>query len=264
VTSYVKDRKKKRDEKKLKKMQRKKARKEIELIQRLQTAQIKQREKRLARSTADTEWKAIKKLHKEKKISKQVWRELKSNRSNEKTLIKQENLVWHQDIQNINSQIPNFSKATPPVSNLYAVLIGIDNKSRKCHCLAPIIGGKNTTAEDVIKQLQTCLPKGLEYILSDNGTPFIAEEFIGLLADKGIVHIRISPYRPQTNGIAERHVRTMKEILSSKKWNSFAELSILLLESIKDYNDRPHQATELSGLSPNEFERRYFVSQLAA
>jgi transposase InsO family protein len=70
------------------------------------------------------------------------------------------------------------------------------------------------------------------------------------------VHVRISPHRPCTNGIAERFVRTLKEWLDTHAWSSPEELEALLVEFVKYYNDRPHQGEELGGLSPDEYTRR--------
>jgi len=115
------------------------------------------------------------------------------------------------------------------------------------------MAGRRVTADDVIKALEKRLPLELKHIISDNGKQFIAEVFQKLCDSRDIVHVRISPHRPVTNGIAERFVRRLKEMLAEREWISEEELKMVLNEVINEYNDAPHQG--LNGLSPNEFER---------
>jgi transposase InsO family protein len=105
--------------------------------------------------------------------------------------------------------------------------------------------------------LESLLPSELKYIISDNGKQFVAEAFQKFCTNKGITHIRITPHRPATNGIAERFVRRLKEMLTERAWINTEELLIILGYVVKYYNDSPHQG--LNGLSPNEFERRLIV-----
>ena len=85
---------------------------------------------------------------------------------------------------------------------------------------------------------------------------FIADAFSQFARDMEFLHVRIAPQRPQTNGVAERFVRTFKEWLAWHTWQGPEELTALLAEFIVYYNDRPQQGAELAGLSPNEFARR--------
>ena len=66
----------------------------------------------------------------------------------------------------------------------------------------------------------------------------------------------IAKHRPQSNGIAERFVRTLKEWLKDKTWGNIQELKELIEILIIEYNDRPHQGLPITGLSPNEFANR--------
>lgn len=52
--------------------------------------------------------------------------------------------------------------------------------------------------------LPTCL-------VSDNGTPFTGAEYQDFVKKNGIRHIRAAPYQPQSNGLAERAVRSVKD-----------------------------------------------------
>ena len=50
--------------------------------------------------------------------------------------------------------------------------------------------------------------------LSDNGTPFVSEEFIHFLHQNGINHNTSAPYHhPASNGFAECAVQIVKEVL---------------------------------------------------
>ena len=49
--------------------------------------------------------------------------------------------------------------------------------------------------------------------ISDNGPQFVSAEFALFLTSKNVEHLTSSPRYPQSNGMAERAVRTMKELL---------------------------------------------------
>ena len=78
--------------------------------------------------------------------------------------------------------------------------------------------------------------------------------------DEEFIHVLIARHRPQPNGIAERFVRTLKEWLKNKPWQSPEELESLLHWFLSEYNDRPHQGLPVPGLSPNEFAKRLWVT----
>jgi len=140
------------------------------------------------------------------------------------------------------------------ITSLAAILVILDNCTRKCIGLPVFMTGRSVTADDVISALETSLPLDLKYIISDNGRQFIAEAFQKLCNSRDIVQVRITRHRPATNGIAERFVQRLKEMLEEKQWIREEELKQVLNEIINEYNDAPHQG--LDGLSPNEYERR--------
>jgi len=140
------------------------------------------------------------------------------------------------------------------ITSLAAILVILDNCTRKCIGLPVFMTGRSVTADDVIAALELKLPPDLKYIISDNGRQFIAEAFQKLCDSRDIVQVRITRHRPATNGIAERFVQRLKEMLEEKQWIKEEELKKILSEIIEEYNDAPHQG--LDGLSPNEYERR--------
>ncbi|KAG8173468.1 hypothetical protein JTE90_024130 [Oedothorax gibbosus] len=87
------------------------------------------------------------------------------------------------------------------------------------------------------------VPKSL---VSDNGTAFSSEEFRRFMSRNGITHIRTAPYHPNSNGIAERAVRTTKSALKKMTEGPFAQRLARFLFS---YRRTPSAAT---GRSPAE------------
>lgn len=171
------------------------------------------------------------------------------------------NRVWRDARQQLHARA---AQLPPPPPLLFAFLVGVDNCSRRLFCLPVFVAGKSVTAEMVVAALRPLFPIGFQFVISDNGCQFIAEQFIVLEQEKHFIHVRIAPRRPCTNGIAERQVQTVKAWLSNQTWHSAQELEALLAEFLTYYhvcrqagNDRPHQGEGMAGLSPNEFERRF-------
>ena len=62
-------------------------------------------------------------------------------------------------------------------------------------------------------------------IVSDNGLPFQSKEFAKFLSGLGIKHTTSSPGYPRSNGFIERHIQTVKNMLSkSSNTRSFQEV----------------------------------------
>ena len=91
----------------------------------------------------------------------------------------------------------------------------------------------------------------------------ICNKAVKALEDGGgyeeFIHVLIARHRPQSNGIAERFVRTLKKWLRDKTWANDEELAALIEQFIAEYNDRPHQGLPIPGLSPNEFANRIWL-----
>ena len=62
-------------------------------------------------------------------------------------------------------------------------------------------------------------------IVSDNGPPFQSKEFAKFLSGLGIKHTTSSPGYPHSNGFIERHIQTVKNMLSKSSYTqSFQEV----------------------------------------
>ena len=90
----------------------------------------------------------------------------------------------------------------------------------------------------------------IERILTDNGSPYISHAFARTCDELGIGHRRTRPYRPQTNGKAERMVRTLlAEWAYARPFADTAERVASLGRFIDFYNQRrPHWS--LAGQPP--------------
>ena len=49
----------------------------------------------------------------------------------------------------------------------------------------------------------------VERVMTDNGSPYVSTVHAATCRELGIRHLRTRPYRPQTNGKAERFIRTL-------------------------------------------------------
>ncbi len=138
----------------------------------------------------------------------------------------------------------------------FAILVIVDHCTRHVYGLPLFLTGAHVTAIEVVTALRLSLPPELQYLITDRGVHFISKAMEKLKQEKGFVRVPIAPHRPQSNGIAERFVRTLKEWLVTKTWLTADELRAWLTQFLQEYNDRPHQGRELQGLSPNEYARR--------
>jgi transposase InsO family protein len=173
------------------------------------------------------------------------------------TLIRRrhEDEVWRAERQQLRERL-----AQPPcVTSWIAVLVITDNCTRQCLSLPLFVAGPKVTAELVVDALRALLPPELQFLISDRGTHFTAQIFAQFAREADFVHVLIARHRPQSNGIAERFVRTLKEWLADKTWQSAAELEALLMQFRAEYNERPHQGLAIPGLSPNEFAGRIWL-----
>jgi transposase InsO family protein len=82
----------------------------------------------------------------------------------------------------------------------------------------------------------------IEAVMSDNGSAYIAHAYRQALAELGLRHVRIRPYRPRTNGKAERFIQTLlNEWAYERIYGSSTERASTLPLFLERYNfRRPH------------------------
>jgi transposase InsO family protein len=167
----------------------------------------------------------------------------------------QEDAQWQADQAQLAAP-PAPPAAKPP---WIAILVVTDNCTRQCLGLPLFAAGPKVTAEVVVAALRALLPDELQFLISDRGTHFTANPFAQFAQEEDFVHVLIARHRPESNGIAERFVRTLKEWLAERAWSGVEALALCLEQCCAAYNDRPHQGLALPGLSPNEFAARFWL-----
>ena len=82
----------------------------------------------------------------------------------------------------------------------------------------------------------------VQALMSDNGSAYVAHAYRHALAELGLRHLRIQPYRPRTNGKAERFIQTLlNEWAYDRIYGSSAERTATLRLYLERYNfKRPH------------------------
>jgi transposase InsO family protein len=87
------------------------------------------------------------------------------------------------------------------------------------------------------------LPVDKPELQSDNGSSFIAREFLQVLKEHGLGHHRIKPHCPEENGVIERSFRTLREALEGEALTNLLEAERVLARLVKWYNaERLHSA----------------------
>lgn len=132
--------------------------------------------------------------------------------------------------------------AGPYKGEMFLVVIDAYSKWLDVHRMS------STTSGATIEKLREIFAiHGLPAVLvSDNGSNFTSAEFEEFMKKNGIRHIRVAPYHPASNGLAERAVRIFKEGFEKMEKGSVqTRLSRFLLS----YRTTPHSTT---GVPPAE------------
>jgi transposase InsO family protein len=82
----------------------------------------------------------------------------------------------------------------------------------------------------------------VQRVMTDNGSPYVSLAHAAACRALGLRHIRTRPYRPRTNGKAERFIRTMlNECLYAAVYQSSEQRRKALQAWVERYNERrPH------------------------
>lgn len=79
----------------------------------------------------------------------------------------------------------------------------------------------------------------VQRVMTDNGGCYVSKQFARALAQLGVRHVRTQPYRPQTNGKAERFIQTAKrEWAYARAYRSSAARTSMLPGFLDRYNRR--------------------------
>jgi transposase InsO family protein len=191
----------------------------------------------------------------ERKAQDDHWRALRHQRKQSLSERKEADQGWKQERLAFRQRWSQL----PIVTAWIAILVITDNCTRQCLGLPLFVAGPRVTSEMIVETLRYLLPPDLLFLISDRGTHFTAAAFQTLMHSEEFIHVLIARHRPQSNGIAERFVRSLKEWLRDKSWPDDSELAALLDRFLADYNDRPHQGLPIPGLSPNEFANRIWL-----
>ena len=140
---------------------------------------------------------------------------------------------------------------TTPKEFLY---VFIDDYSRTL--FADILPDQTSySAAIVLDEAIEMLPFEIECLYSDNGKEFKGA-FKRLCVRYRIPQQFTRPYRPQTNGKAERVIKTVKGLLRQHHFISREERRRILYALVRHYNHlRPHQS--LGGISPFQCLQNY-------
>jgi hypothetical protein len=193
--------------------------------------------------------------HAQREAADKIWQAKRAARRAERDRKKTQDQAWRTERKRLRELLGQL----PVVKEWAAILVIVDNCTRKCLGLPMFTAGVHVTAEEVVAALKDLLPLQLHYLIADNGVHF-KHKLSALAHSHDFVRVRLSTHRPQSNGIAERFVRTLKGYLLAHVWQNPEQLAPLLPPCSDEYNDRPHQGRELKGLSPNEYARRLVCS----
>jgi len=157
-------------------------------------------------------------------------------------------------------QLPLLTGESPKETHEY-LFIAIDDFCRELY--AAIMPDKTQySAEKFLKQVLTECPYTIEQAYSDNGLEYRGNQehhaFMGLCRENGIEQRFTKVKCPQTNGKAERVIRTIMEMWHQKtRFNTRRHRKTELIRFINYYNTvKPHKS--LNGATPMETLINYF------
>lgn len=127
----------------------------------------------------------------------------------------------------------------------HELLTGMDGKTISLAALAAI---------ETLPKGGDGKPESRPVIQSDNGSGYIAREFLVVLKEKGLSQHRIKPHCPEENGTMERANRTLRERLEEEELTNLLQARGVLAKVVRWYNEeRLHSA--LGYLPPKVYYR---------
>jgi hypothetical protein len=236
--------------------------------------QAERRAERERRGVADEAWRVQKQAHRQRAgalsaaeatkrkaeaakraAEKAQWRAERRVHQQEELRQRQADALWRAQRCQQREREAGVARVTA-----WITVLGIVDTCTRQNLGRPLfVVGAHVTAELVVEALTVLLPAELHYLISDGGKHFTAEVMKQLAQRQGFVRVPLARHRPESNGIAERFIETLKTWLAEKEWQTAEALRALLGEFRAYYNDRPHQRYELAGLSPNEYAARMAV-----
>lgn len=140
------------------------------------------------------------------------------------------------------------------------LFVGIDDFSRELYAAILPDKTQDSAAEFLRQTLEQC-PYTVECVYSDNGTEYKGtpgHAFVSLCRASGIGQKFTRVKRPQTNGKAERVIRTLMDMWHQKhQFKNREERKALLAQFINFYNTvKPHKG--IDNLTPHEKLNNYF------
>ena len=191
----------------------------------------------------------------EREQHREAWRQRRAERRTVLLTRQQEDQLWHKHNRQRQAEVT----ATEGNQRWIAILAVVDNCTRQCLGLPLFLTAARVTSREIGESLRLLLPATLHYLISDQGMQFRSQTIAQLAEERRFVHVPIYRHRPESNGIAERFVLTLKNWLCTRSWQGGDSLSPLLAEFLPEYNERPHQGLAIPGLSPNEFAKRVWL-----
>ena len=233
----------------------------------LEEAQLRneRREVRKQREEEDNGWKKLKAQRKEekatpkgvssaqKKAQDECWKAGQKQRQEPKNRRHEEKNRWRRKRRAFKER----KSQGPSITAWIAILVSREHCTRHCRGLPLFIEGSSMTSAFIVTALHDLLPDQLQVVITDRGPQFRADGCKEFLGTQGVTLGLIAKHRPQSTGIAERFVRTIKEWGQDTTWGNLQELKTLIERCLVEDNDRPHQGLPRAGLSPNEFAHRF-------
>ncbi len=136
--------------------------------------------------------------------------------------------------------------ARNPGAGVESLHVAIDDHSRVAFaCLHP--DEKRPSVLEALRQavdFYAARGVAIERVLTDRGASYRSKLFAHTCRELGLKHLFTRPYRPQTNGKAERFIQTItREWAYARAYDSSDQRATFLPHYLHDYNfHRPHSA----------------------